>query len=144
MEEVRSLQRQRILPDRHGRVDLPGMPTTTMIDEDNLRTLAARINVHDIIKYWQEISECQCHNVSHPIGSCLKCDMTEIKTSHEANARLIAAAPELVEALQAMMDIIGPPDDPAWVDDDQLESAWNASVAVMSKLKEHPFHDTNL
>jgi hypothetical protein len=53
------------------------------IDEDTLCTLAARINIHDIIEYWQEISECQCHNVSHPIGSCLKCDMTEIKTSLE-------------------------------------------------------------
>lgn len=33
--------------------------------------------IYNIASYWIGVSECQC-NGSHPIGSCLKCDMRTI------------------------------------------------------------------
>lgn len=56
-----------------------------------------------------------------------------------ANAELIIRAvnchDELVAALEAMAAIIGPPEAPAWSDDDQLDAAWGLTVAALAKAK---------
>lgn len=44
------------------------------------RSLAAYyadvVRLLDTCRYWQEVSECECHSTL-PIGACLRCDMDE-------------------------------------------------------------------
>jgi len=61
---------------------------------------------------------------------------TEVET--KANATLIAAAPDLLEALEACLKIIGRPnDDPnmLWASDDEINSAVRLAVAAIKKAK---------
>ena len=53
--------------------------------------------------------------------------------SAEANARLIASAPCLLEAVKLLMAIIGPKDSETWANDDEIDAAWEAGESAIAK-----------
>ena len=58
-------------------------------------------------------------------------DRSEEKT--KANARLIASAPCLLEAVKLLMAIIGPKDSETWANDDEIDAAWEAGESAIAK-----------
>jgi hypothetical protein len=53
----------------------------------------------------------------------------------EANARLIAAAPDLLEALEKCAAVIGAPQEGHWATDDEVNDAYDSAVAAIAKAK---------
>lgn len=53
----------------------------------------------------------------------------------EANARLIAAAPDLLEALKKCAAVIGAPQEGHWATDDEVNDAYDSAVAAIAKAK---------
>ena len=52
-----------------------------------------------------------------------------------ANARLIAAAPELLEALEKCASVIGAPQEGNWATDDEVNDAYDRAGAAIAKAK---------
>ena len=54
---------------------------------------------------------------------------------NEANARLIAAAPDLLEALEKCASVIGAPQEGHWATDVEVNDAYDSAVAAIAKAK---------
>ncbi|CAB4156064.1 hypothetical protein UFOVP673_37 [uncultured Caudovirales phage] len=52
-----------------------------------------------------------------------------------ANAHLIAAAPDLLEALEKCAAVIGAPQEGHWATDDEVNDAYDSAVAAINKAK---------
>ena len=61
------------------------------------------------------------------------CGRTTDETT--ANAHLISAAPDLLEALEKCAAVIGAPQEGHWATDDEVNDAYNSAVAAINKAK---------
>jgi len=52
-----------------------------------------------------------------------------------ANARLFAAAPDLLKALEKCAAVIGAPQEGHWATDDEVNDAYDSAVAAIAKAK---------
>ena len=104
--DVQTIQRQAILLER-----MAGA----------LETLVKQAEYHKAVGvYWDEARQALAAYES---------------TNPEPVARLIAAAPDLLEALEKCAAIIGAPQEGHWATDDEVNDAYESAVAAIAKAK---------
>jgi len=73
-------------------------------------------------------------NLANAESDRKQADTDTIRALHERNEAR-EQRDKLASAVRLLMDVIGPADDPAWADDDQVEAAWQAGLAALKGVE---------